>query len=101
MSIAIAATRFRSFLNHPAKVAMSCFVFLCVYLILNGTVFRLWSLNRDQDRLTMDIQRLKQESSHLQVQLKEAKDPSFIEKQARDRLDLVGENDLVFVFAND
>lgn len=101
MSITVAATNFRKFLNHPSRVAISCLVFLVVYLILNGTVFRLWSLNRDFDRLTADIQKIQGETVRLQAQLKEAKDPSFIEKQARDRLDLVSENDLVFVFAND
>lgn len=34
----------------------------------------------------------------LEKSLIEARDPAFIERQARDRLDLVRENDLVFVF---
>lgn len=35
----------------------------------------------------------------LDVQIKQAKDPSFIERQAKDKLDMVGEKDLVFVFS--
>lgn len=32
------------------------------------------------------------------MQIKQAKDQSFIARQAKDKLDMVGEHDLVFVF---
>lgn len=57
-------------------------------------------MHRDVDRLQVDILDLQKQSSHLDLQLKQAKDPRFIERQARDRLDLVGEHDLLFVFAD-
>lgn len=33
------------------------------------------------------------------MQIKQAKDPVFIERQAKDKLDMVDEHDLVFVFS--
>lgn len=101
MSIIVAATTFRRFLNQPSKVAMTCATFLVAYLVFNGTVFRLWSLDRDFNRLQADIEQINSDTLKLEGQLREAKDPAYIEKQARDRLDLVSENDIVFVFANE
>ena len=69
-----------------------------VSIILNGNVFRLWGLHRDFDRITSDIAQTKTNIAGLSGQLKQAKDPAFIERQARDKLDLAGEHDLVFVF---
>lgn len=71
-----------------------------ITLLLNGLLWRLWGLHRDQARLINDIAATKAGIQNLTVQLKEAKDPSFIERQARDKLDLVSEKDLVFVFSD-
>jgi cell division protein FtsB len=101
MSILAMATNFRRFLNKPTQVAITGLICLSFYLVLNGNLFRLWSLNRDFNRLASDISNLHTETLKIQGQLSEAKDPIFIEKQARDRLDLVSENDMVFVFADE
>jgi len=49
---------------------------------------------------TIDGQILKarEQAKLLDMQIKQANDPSFIERQAKDKLDMVGEHDLVFVF---
>ena len=65
---------------------------------MNGNLFRLWGLYRDYDRIVFDIKNTQTTIASLTAQLKQAKDPSFIERQARDKLDLAGEHDLVFVF---
>lgn len=70
-----------------------------VSIVLNGNVFRLWGLHRDFDRITADIGTTRENITSLAGQLTQAKDPTFIERQARDKLDLAGEHDLVFVFA--
>ena len=36
----------------------------------------------------------------LTVQMTVVKDPQYIERLAKDKMDLVGENDLMFVFPN-
>lgn len=92
------ALSFRRLLNHPGKVATFCVVFLATTLVMNGLLWRLWGLHRDFERLTFEISNTQGGIEKLNAQLKQAKDPSFIERQARDKLDMVDEKDLVFVF---
>ncbi len=98
MSVRKMAISFRSFLNHPGKVTTLCVVFFAMTLMMNGLLWRLWGLHRDFERLTLEITGTRSDIGQLNIQLKQAKDPSFIERQARDKLDLVSEKDLVFVF---
>lgn len=98
MSVRKIAISFRNFLNHPGKVTALCLVFFATTLILNGLLWRLWGLHRDYERLTAEISETEGAIEKLNAQLRQAKDPSFIERQARDKLDLVSEKDLVFVF---
>lgn len=80
---------------------MGCALFLTASLVLDGILWRLWGLQRDFERRTTDINNLRSQIQVLDRQLKEARDPAFIERQARDRLDFAGGNDLVFVFPED
>lgn len=100
MSYTKFALGLRRFLNHPGKVAFCCTLIFAVSIVLNGNVFRLWGLHRDFDRITADIEQTRENITTLSGQLKQAKDPAFIERQARDKLDLAGEHDLVFVFSD-
>lgn len=95
------AVSFRRLLDNPAKVAVVCFMIFVVSVVLNGNAFRLWGLHRDYSRIQYEIDNTHSTIIQLNSQLKEAKDPSFIERQARDKLDLAGEHDLVFVFADE
>lgn len=88
----------RRFLHRPSRVFIVCLIFASVSMLFDGILWRLYGLHRDQDRTTTEIAGLKTEIKGLNSQLIQAHDPSFIERQARDRLDLAGENDLVFIF---
>lgn len=90
--------KFRQLLNRPHKVAVICLFIFVVSLFLNGSLWRVWGLRRDHATIQNQIENAQKQSSILDVQIRQAKDPVFIERQARDKLDLVGENDLVFVF---
>lgn len=54
---------------------------------------------RDSDTIQEQILKSKAQSKALDMQIKQAKDPSYIERQAKDKLDLVEEQDLIFVFS--
>lgn len=88
----------RETLNHPAKVFIFCLLFFVLTLSLNGVPLRLWGLHRDLDRYESEIHKNKKDIKALEVKLAQAQEPAFIERQARDRLDLASENDLIFVF---
>jgi hypothetical protein len=87
-------------LHQPLKVFWICLSVAMVSLLLNGGLFQLYKLHRDQALITAQIEATQMQVSDLNHQLKMAKDPAFIERQALDNYDLVSENDLVFVFAD-
>lgn len=92
------ATWVRHNLEQPRLVFLGCVVIVFSSLLLNGSFWRLWNLHRDKERKQREILTTIRETESLKMQLLQAKDPDYIEHQAKDRLDFAGENDLVFVF---
>lgn len=88
-------------LQKPLRVLSLCLFLLFIGLFLDGSLFRLWSLHRDSGDLIKKIAALEEKSSETKMKIKNAKDPQFIEIQARDRFDLAGEGDLIFVFSDE
>lgn len=68
---------------------------------MDGSLFRLWSLHRDATSLQTKIATVQAQNADLRKRLLRAKDPAFLEREARDRFDLVSEGDLVFVFSDE
>jgi hypothetical protein len=88
-------------LQAPQKVIWICLGLLTLNLVLDGSLFRLWSLHRDSDSIFKNIQTLQAQNEDLNKRLQKARDPVFMEREARDRFDLVSEGDLVFVFSEE
>jgi len=88
-------------LNSPLKVFWICIAICFASVILDGSFLRLWSLHRESSALELKIETTKENAKQLVFKIKEAQEPAFIERQARDQLDLVKEGDLVFVFADE
>ena len=92
------ATGVRESLNHPGQILGYC----CAFFVLTISIFvfplRLWCFYRYLYRYKSDIKKAALDITDLSLKLSQAADPLYIEKQARDRLDLAGENDLIFVF---
>ena len=78
-----------------------CLGLVVLNLVIDGSLFRLWSLHRDFASIQANIQSLGTQNEKLKVQLAKARDPAFLEREARDRFDLVSEGDLVFVFSEE
>ena len=90
--------KFRQLLNKPGRIAALCVLIFVLSLFINGTLWRVWGLRRDQATILEQIDSTQKRSVLVDVQIKQAKDPVFIERQARDKQHMVSENDLVFVF---
>ena len=92
-------------LNHllqaPQKVICICLGLISLNLILDGSVFRLVALHRDYADIQNKMSQLDRQTADLKSRLKQARDPAFLEREARDRFDLVSEGDLVFLFSED
>jgi cell division protein FtsB len=90
-----------SLLNSPIRALTLCAFLGLLTLVLDGTLLRLWSLHRDYRRIQENIGTIQKDTRVLDYQIKKAKELEFVERQARDRFDMVGEDDLVFVFSNE
>jgi cell division protein FtsB len=99
-NIKSATYQFQSWLYRPSKVFIVCFFVLCGSLLLNGTVWKVWGLYRDEVRFKSEIIKTVADVRGLENQMSLVKDPQYIERLAKDKMDLVGENDLMFVFPN-
>jgi hypothetical protein len=88
-------------LHQPLKILLICLTFATASLLMNGTFLQLYRLHRDQNVIADQISATKMQIIDLDKQLKMAKDPVFIERQALDNYDLASENDLVFVFSDE
>ena len=88
-------------LHAPQKVIVVCLALVILNLVIDGSLFRWWSLHRDYKVIQQNIQSLEIQNTKLKSQLQKAKDPIFMEREARDRFDLVSEGDLVFVFSEE
>ncbi len=98
MRVKAASSSIRQILEQPRLVLLACLIFVFTTLLLNGNFWRLWNLNRDKERKYREILTTIKETQLLKKQLEQAKDPDYIEQQAKEKLDFAGENDLVFVF---
>ncbi len=92
---------FNEVLHRPVEVFWVCFALAVAGVILDGTAFRLWSLERDHKTLTEKISSAKVRSRQLEFQIQQAEQPEFIERAARDQFDLVKEGDLIFIFSDE
>ncbi len=89
------------FLHRPGRVFLCCLAFAFTSLVLNGTFLNLYRLQRDHSLILEQIEATKLTVVDLDRQLKMAKDPAFIERQALNLYDFAEEDDLVFVFADE
>jgi len=92
------AFQVRKSLDNPYQVFVYSAAFFVATMALNGTPIRLWGLHRDTDRLNSEMTQNLSKITRLKQLIAQAREPAFIEREALDRLDLVEENDLLFVF---
>lgn len=89
------------FLNSPRKVFLICITVVFVTLLLDGTFLKIWALSLDIKKIQSNLNNVNFEIEKIEKQIHQANEPSYIEREARDRFDLVEDNDLVFVFAGE
>jgi cell division protein FtsB len=88
-------------LQSPIKVLWICLALAFINLILDGSLYRYYILNKDLNETREKIHIVSKSNADLNSQITKMKDPSHLEQVARERFDLVKENELVFVFSED
>ena len=97
----VVADTIHRLLMSPRKVLLLCFIFALVGILLDGTLYQMWELNAEKKNMQHKIQDTQITIQKLQKQIRMAHDPKFIEREARDRFDLVSKDDIVFVFSDE
>ena len=61
-------------------------------------MFRLFQMNRELRVLQNRRLKIEKQTGDIEEKIKKAEDPAFVEKELQQRLDYVGEEDLIFIF---
>jgi len=88
-------------LNRPLWVLIICIVLLLFNVMFDGTLSRLMNLVRSQKVLKSRIKDLERKNALVEDRLKKLSDSEFLEKEAKDRFNLIGEEDIVFIFSDE
>ena len=78
-----------------------CGAFAFINFVINGNIYRLWNLNNEYQKMSQRMEKNQQVIVQLNQDIANMKDPLYIERQAIEKLDMVEENDLVFVFPSE
>jgi len=93
--------RLRAFLEKPTRVLFFCFIFAVIHLVFQGGLFHIARLHGEHGTMQANLIGISEDIARIERKIRQAKDPVFIEQQAKDRLDMAAEDELVFVFASE
>ncbi len=88
-------------LEKPSRVAAFCLLLLFSALAFDNSLWRLYQIHKSKEILLAKIHEENQKIFKIKQQLEQLKNPAYIEKQARERLEFLEKGDLLFVFSED
>ncbi len=91
----------QEFLDRPIWVLIACFSVVCTHLIFDGTFVRMWNLHNSRKVLENRIEDIQQKNERVENRMKKLSDSRFLEREVRDRFNLVGEEDIIFIFSDE
>jgi cell division protein FtsB len=92
----------RKLLEHPVQVGLLAALVAIASLLAEGTLLHLWDLKREKVRLQKRYAETVAYNQDITRKIKQARSSErFIAREARDRLDLVREDELVFIFEDE
>lgn len=90
-----------SLLLNPLRVFFICLFIGAAAIIFDGSLYNYWSLSKTDKELEKRISKMTLATNSLRSQIEQTKSLNFLERQARDRLDLVGPDEMAFVFSDE
>ena len=91
----------QEFLDRPFWVFIACVSVVCTHLIFDGTFVRMWNLRSSSKVLESRIKDIQQKNEIVKNRMKKLSDSQFLEREVRDRFNLVGEEDIIFIFSDE
>lgn len=92
---------FNQQLQKPLNVLIVSVAIAIISLVMEGSLYSFLSLRSTEKELDQRILELQISNKEIQNRLQQTKKLDFLERQARDQLDLVADDEIVFVFSND
>ena len=89
------------FLKRPLWLLIACAVIVCTHLVLDGTLLRMWHLYNSRKVLEGRITDIQTKNLLVEERLGKLSDSRFLEREVRDRFNLVGEEDIIFIFSDE
>ncbi|MCJ8277636.1 MAG: septum formation initiator family protein [Bdellovibrionales bacterium] len=87
-------------IHQPLKLfAVGCVVTF-VWLVADGSLWKFWKLQANQEAMKQRMVEIEEKSRKLEFKIHQAKELTYIERQATDQFDYVREGDLIFVFSD-
>lgn len=88
--------------EHPLKVGIIALALAFGGLVAQGTLVDLWNLKSERWRLQESYLETLKANRVLQFKIQQARNSDkFIGRQAREKLDLIKDDELVFIFENE
>ena len=90
------------FLKRPLWLFIACFALVCANMILDGSFFRILQVYNSQEILKNRIKDIRMKNLLVEERLQKLEsDPQFLEQEVRERFNLVGEKDIIFIFPDE
>ena len=89
------------FSHQPLWVLTVCLILLCAHLIRDKTIFNLLQMYNNRQTLEKRISDLKTKNKQVEDQVKKLSHKPFLEREVKDRLNMVGEEDIIFIFSEE
>lgn len=88
-------------LKRPKLIMGFCVVLILFNIIFDGTLFQMRKLYLQQKTLKRQTLEIQTKNDILVEKMKKLSDPKYLEKEVRNRFDLAGQGDLIFIFPED
>ena len=88
-------------LKRPKLIMGFCIVLILFNIIFDGTLFQMRKLYLQQKTLKQQTLEIQTKNDILVEKMKKLSDPKYLEKEVRNRFDLAGQGDLIFIFPED
>ena len=89
------------FLEQPYQVFIFCLVLVVFNVILDGTLFQMRKMYLNRKHIEQKTLEIQTKDQVIVEKLNNLSNPVYLEKEIRDRFDLVGQGDLIFIFPDE
>ena len=89
------------FLRRTDRILVICALLILYSVVFDGTLFQLRKLYLSKKALSRKTFEIETKNQVIENKIKNLSHPRYLEKEVRNRFDLAGEGDLIFIFPED